>query len=57
MATAGALRDHLELLVEYGTGDVDVDMAGVTFCDAATLTLLVPPRDISSNAVADIYTS
>jgi len=40
-ATVGAVRDHLELLVESGTGDVDVDMALVTFCDAATLSVLV----------------
>ena len=36
LATVDALRDHLALLVESGTGDVDVDMAAVTFCDATT---------------------
>lgn len=44
VSTAGALRDHLELLVEHGTGDVDIDMAGVTFCDAAILAVLVATR-------------
>ena len=41
VATVAAFRDHLELLVESVTGDVDVDMALVTFCDATTLTVLV----------------
>ena len=41
LATVGALRDHLDLLVESGTGDVDVDMALVTFCDATALSALV----------------
>ena len=40
-ATVGALRDHLDLLVESGTGDVEVDMALVTFCDASALSALV----------------
>src|SRR4051794_12540926 len=41
LATVGRLRDHLDLLVESGTGDVDVDMALVSFCDASTLNVLV----------------
>jgi anti-sigma B factor antagonist len=41
VATVGRLADHLALLVDAGTGDVDVDMALVTFCDAATLRILV----------------
>jgi anti-sigma B factor antagonist len=41
VATVDALRDHLELLVESGTGDIDIDMAAVTFCDATVLRVLV----------------
>ena len=41
LATLSALGDHLELLVEAGTGDVEVDMALVTFCDASGLSALV----------------
>src|SRR5215207_1786295 len=40
LATIDALREHLALLVEAGTGDVDVDMAAVTFCDATVLRVL-----------------
>lgn len=40
-ATVGPFAHHLALLVDAGTGDVDVDMAHVTFCDAATLRVLV----------------
>ena len=41
LATLDELRDHLDLLVESGTGDVDVDFALVRFCDATTLSALV----------------
>ena len=41
LATVGALRDHLDLLVQSGTGDVEVDMELVTFCDASGLSALV----------------
>ena len=41
LATVDALRDHLALLVESGTGDIDVDMADVTFCDATLLRVLL----------------
>ena len=41
LATVEAFREHLELLVESATGEVDVDMALVTFCDATTLNVLV----------------
>jgi anti-sigma B factor antagonist len=41
LATVDAFRDHLGLLVESGAGDVVVDMAAVTFCDATTLRVLV----------------
>ena len=41
LATVDAVRDHLALLVEAGTGDVDVDMAAVTFCDATVLRVLL----------------
>jgi anti-sigma B factor antagonist len=41
LATVGTLRDHLDLLVESGTGDVEVDMARVTFCDASGLSVIV----------------
>jgi anti-sigma B factor antagonist len=40
LATIDALREHLALLVEAGTGDIDVDMAAVTFCDATVLRVL-----------------
>ena len=45
VATVGALRDHLALLVESGTGDIDVDMADVTFCDATVLRVLLAARE------------
>ena len=41
LATVEALHDHLALLVESGTGDIDVDMADVTFCDATVLRVLL----------------
>lgn len=41
LASVEDLRDHLELLVESGTGDVDIDMGLVTFCDSMALTALV----------------
>jgi anti-sigma B factor antagonist len=44
LATIDALRDHLALLVESGTGDIDVDMAAVTFCDATVLRVLLAAR-------------
>jgi len=40
LATIDALREHLALLVEAGAGDIDVDMADVTFCDATVLRVL-----------------
>ena len=43
--TAGPLDQHLALLVDAGTGDVDIDMALVTFCDAASLRVLVTAHD------------
>jgi anti-sigma B factor antagonist len=39
--SVGPLSDRLALLVDAGGGDVDVDMALVTFCDAATLRVLL----------------
>jgi anti-anti-sigma factor len=41
VATVGPFSEHLALLADAGTGDVDVDMALVTFCDAATLRALI----------------
>jgi len=41
LTTVGAFRDRLDVLIESATGDVDVDMALVTFCDATTLAVLV----------------
>jgi anti-sigma B factor antagonist len=35
------LQDHLGLVIAAGTGGVDVDMAGVTFCDSSGLAALV----------------
>ena len=45
LATVDELRDHLDLLVESGTGDIHVDMALVSFCDATTLSALVAARN------------
>ena len=39
-----AVRDHLHLLVDGGTAHVRVDMAAVTFCEAATAALLADTR-------------
>jgi anti-anti-sigma factor len=44
LATIDALRQHLDLLVVSGTGDVDIDMGAVTFCDATLLRVLVSAR-------------
>lgn len=41
VSTVGALRDNLDLLVDAGTGDVELDTALVSFCDAAFLNALV----------------
>jgi anti-anti-sigma factor len=41
LATIDALEDHLALLIEAGTGDIEVDMAAVTFCDATVLGVLL----------------
>ena len=35
------LRDHLDLVVDAGTGNVDIDMTHVSFCDSTGLTALV----------------
>jgi anti-anti-sigma factor len=44
LATIDELRDHLSFLVEAGIGDVEIDMAAVTFCDAAVLRVLLAVR-------------
>ena len=51
------LGDHLDLLVTSGTGDVAVDMAAVTFCDATAcaswsrpITRCTPPADSSRSS-------
>jgi len=44
LGTIDAVRDHLSLLVEAGIGDVEVDMAAVTFCDASVLHVLLAAR-------------
>jgi len=41
LATVDALGDHLALLVESGTGDIEVGMADVIFCDATVLRVLL----------------
>ena len=41
MASAPALGERLELLIESGTGNVEVDMSDVTFCDSTGLAALV----------------
>jgi anti-sigma B factor antagonist len=35
------LREHLDLVVEFGTGHVDIDMSQVTFCDSTGLAALL----------------
>ena len=52
LATVDALREHLDLLVESGTGDVEVDMARVTFCDATALPRWLPPAIASTPSTA-----
>jgi anti-sigma B factor antagonist len=54
LATIGALRDHLALLVEFGTGDIDVDMADVTFCDATILRVLLAAHQALDASGRDI---
>jgi anti-anti-sigma factor len=50
LGTVGDLRDHLALLVTWGTGDVAVNMADVTFCDATGLHVLVDAcRDLQTS--------
>jgi anti-anti-sigma factor len=44
LATIDAVRDQLAVLAESGTGDIDVDMAGVVFCDATVLRVLLAAR-------------
>ena len=39
------LREHLDLVVEFGTGQVDVDMSQVTFCDSTGLAALLAAHD------------
>ena len=56
VATAGPLRDHLELLVEYGTGDGDIDMGDVSFATPRP-SRSSSRRDSSSNARAATSTS
>lgn len=41
LATAPQLRDGLQRILEVGTQNVVIDMAGVTFLDSSTLGVLV----------------
>jgi len=41
IAAAAELSDHLDILIDDGTGPVHVDMSMVTFCDSSTLAVLV----------------
>ena len=41
LGTVAAVGDHLELLARSSTADIEVDMSGVTFCDAAGLHVLI----------------
>jgi anti-anti-sigma factor len=45
MRTADALRAHLVGLVEQGWTDLDVQLAGVRFCDVVGLNALVAARN------------
>ena len=55
LATVDALRDHLDVLVASGTGDVDVDMAAVTFADATVLHVLLPAHQTLNAAGRHIH--
>ena len=41
VAVAPTLRDHLDLAIAAGSGDVLIDMAGVTFLDSTAVCELV----------------
>ncbi len=50
LASAPALREQLDAVVEAGTGNVEIDMADVTFCDSSALSeLLVAARRLEEN--------
>ncbi len=44
LGSACALRDRLTMLVESGTGDVEIDMSQVGFCDSTGLSVLITAR-------------
>ncbi len=54
VATAGELRDELERLVHDGCREVRVDLAQVTFMDAAGLRVLIDGRDNLSAAGGEL---
>jgi len=41
MATAQTFREHLRRIETVGTGDVEIDMSGVGFCDSSGLGALI----------------
>ena len=55
LATVADLRDHLDLLVTSGRGDVAVDMEAVTFCDATGLHVLVDAHEILQTSGRHIH--
>jgi len=55
LGTVGELRDHLDLLVTSGTGDVTVNTEAVTFCDATALHVLVDAYGILQRSDRHIH--
>ncbi len=44
LGSVDALRDELVMIVESGTGDVEIDMSAVSFCDSTGLCALIIAR-------------
>jgi anti-sigma B factor antagonist len=44
LGSVDALRDELGMIVESGTGNVEVDMSAVSFCDSTGLCALIAAR-------------
>ena len=41
LSTIAPLRDELAMIIGSGTGDLDIDMSAVTFCDSTGLCALI----------------
>jgi anti-sigma B factor antagonist len=44
LSSADLLRDHLAMIIESGTGDVELDMSAVSFCDSTGMSTLITAR-------------